>query len=205
MESFFGRVGRVWPSGRRDLHWHILPTRSEAEALMAPYTGFDHPVLCGVAPLNMHCTLLHAVGLGHTDTDDVRALVGDVGGYAEGVEPFWLTFDRPSVGAFAVEIAGWPGGRFTALVDTLTTLTERRFPGQFTPAPSRYPHMSLAYTVDGSDDVSAADLRAALAAIEQPLSGTVYVDRLHLVEQWHDGAAITWNPIAEVPLTGVTL
>ena len=30
------------------------------------------------------------------------------------------------------------------------------------------------------------------------------VDRLHLVEQWHDGAHITWRPIAEVPLAEVS-
>lgn len=37
MENFFERVGRVWPAGRRDLHWHILPTLAEAAAIAAPY------------------------------------------------------------------------------------------------------------------------------------------------------------------------
>ncbi|MEU6019368.1 hypothetical protein ABZ826_36875 [Streptomyces sp. NPDC047515] len=62
---------------------------------------------------------------------------------------------------------------------------------------------SVAYTSDGAEDVDAVALRAVLAAIEQPLSGTVVADRLRLVEQWHDGAHITWNPIAAVPLTRV--
>ncbi|MFI6093597.1 hypothetical protein [Streptomyces sp. NPDC051218] len=43
-----------------------------------------------------------------------------------------------------------------AIIDTLTTLTERRFPGQFTTAPIRYPHVSLAYSTVGAEDVSAA-------------------------------------------------
>lgn len=37
MENFFERVGRFWPAGRRDLHWHILPTPAEASALAAPF------------------------------------------------------------------------------------------------------------------------------------------------------------------------
>lgn len=37
MENFFERVGRFWPAGRRDLHWHILPTPDEASALAEPY------------------------------------------------------------------------------------------------------------------------------------------------------------------------
>ncbi|WP_200261516.1 hypothetical protein [Streptomyces sp. HSG2] len=87
-------------------------------------------------------------------------------------------------------------------MDALTQVTAGTG-AAFKTAPSRYPHMSLAYASDGAQQVDAVPLRAALAAIEQPLSGTVVVDRLHLVEQWHDGAHIMWRPIAEVPLAGV--
>lgn len=31
-------MGRFWLAGRRDLHWHILPT-PETAAFFAPYTG----------------------------------------------------------------------------------------------------------------------------------------------------------------------
>ncbi|MEK8141566.1 hypothetical protein NKH18_00225 [Streptomyces sp. M10(2022)] len=37
MENFFERVAKAWPAGRRDLHWHILPAASEADALLASY------------------------------------------------------------------------------------------------------------------------------------------------------------------------
>ena len=37
VENFFERVGRFWPAGRRDLHWHILPPPDEASALAEPY------------------------------------------------------------------------------------------------------------------------------------------------------------------------
>ncbi|MFE7045050.1 hypothetical protein ACFU9X_38245 [Streptomyces atratus] len=107
-----------------------------------------------------------------------------------------------SIGMVGVGISGWPGRPFTEIVDTLTQVVVRTG-AAFKAAPSRYPHMSLAYASNGAEDVDAVTLRAALAAIEQPLSGPVLVDRLHLVEQWHDGAHIMWNPIAQVPLAGV--
>ncbi|GGR20775.1 hypothetical protein GCM10010497_23880 [Streptomyces cinereoruber] len=46
MEDFFAKVGRFWPAGRRDLHWHILPTPTEADALIAPYRGVGSQIPC---------------------------------------------------------------------------------------------------------------------------------------------------------------
>ncbi|MEU4351896.1 hypothetical protein [Streptomyces sp. NPDC023838] len=147
----------------------------------------------------MHCTLIHAVGLsrGAVDTD---ALVKEAGGYAQMLTPFILTFDRPAVGSVGVEISGWPGRVFTKIVEILTHVTGGTG-ACFTAAPSRHPHMSVAYACAGAEAIDALALKAALADIDQPLSATVAVDRL-LVEQWHDGTRIRWNPIAEVPLAG---
>ncbi|MEV6131918.1 2'-5' RNA ligase family protein [Streptomyces violaceusniger] len=201
MENFFERLARFWPAGRRDLHWHILPTAAEASLLAAPYQGLAPPGLQSVPTRWMHCTLLHAIGLGIADVD-TDALLKEVTSYARTRPPFTLTCDRPAVGTVAVEISGWPGRPFTEIVETLTQATARNG-AAFKAAPSRYPHISIAYTSDGAEDVDAVTLKAALADIEQPISGTVVVDRLHLVEQWHDGAHITWRSIAEVPLAGV--
>ncbi|WP_412079422.1 hypothetical protein ACLF6K_38245 (plasmid) [Streptomyces xanthophaeus] len=52
----------------------------------------------------------------------------------------------------------------------------------------------------GAENINAIALKTALAAIDQPLSGTVRADRLHLVEQRHNGANIMFTPIAEVLL-----
>lgn len=198
MESFFERVGVVWPPGRRDLHWHVLPTQEEAAALAAPYREITAPGLHRVPAGGMHCTLLHAVGLGRSDVA-VDELLQDVRSAAQTVQPFALTFDRPSVGAMAVEISGWPGAPFAALVD-LVTEAMNRTKATFAAAPSRYPHISLGYTGDGADALNAVTLRTAIASIDGPVSGTVLADRIHLVEQWHDGRHITWTPIAEIPL-----
>lgn len=204
MENFFDRVSGFWPAGRRDLHWHILPTPDEAVALIAPYKGLTAPGLRSVPVSGLHCTLLHAVGLSATDVN-TDALVEDVTGYARGLSPFTLTFDRPAVGNAGMEIGGWPGRHpFTEIVDAVIQATARSG-ADFRAAPSRYPHLSLAYASEGAENIDAVAIRTALSAIAQPLSGTVFVDRLHLVEQSHDRAHITWNPIAHVPLAGVTV
>lgn len=70
----------------------------------------------------------------------------------------------------------------------------------FKPGRSRYPHISLGYTTSGAASLDAVALRAGLASIDGPLSATVLADRIHLVEQWHDGRCIRWSPIAEIPL-----
>ncbi|MFL4909511.1 hypothetical protein ACJ6WF_41625 [Streptomyces sp. MMS24-I2-30] len=125
MENFYARVGRFWPAGRRDLHWHILPTPQEARALAAPYKGFARPGLPGVPEQWMHCTLLHAVDLGRGDVH-TDALIADAAEYARTARPFTLTFDRPSIGVMAVEISGWPRQPFAAIVTTGEVLGEGR-------------------------------------------------------------------------------
>ncbi|MFF3129259.1 2'-5' RNA ligase family protein [Streptomyces sp. NPDC057908] len=149
MENFFERVAKAWPVGRRDLHWHILPAASEGDALLASYPEavFSRPGLSWVPGEWLHCTLLHAVGLSADDVD-VDALVRDVHAHAQQVEPFTLTFDRPAIAPVAIEISGWPGTPFTRLVDSITQLTQEQRTA-FRPAASRYPHMSIAYTVIG--------------------------------------------------------
>ncbi|MFE6979281.1 2'-5' RNA ligase family protein [Streptomyces sp. NPDC057682] len=151
----------------------------------------------------MHCTLLHAVGLARTGVD-LEGLLKNVGAFARTVEPFVLTFDRPAIGNVAVEISGWPQNPFASIVDYLTGAMTRAG-SVFKAAPSRYPHMSVAYTSDGAELLEAAGLKAELSAIDGPLSGTVLADRLHLVEQWHDGRHITWEPVAVVPLGGIEI
>lgn len=203
MENFFDRVDTFWPAGRRDLHWHILPSPAEAAELTAPYAHLvDRPGLAPVPDRWLHCTLLHAIGV-TVDEVDIDQLVESVTLPAEAIAPFTLTFDRPSVGAVGVEISGRPGQPFDLVAGLTVTATAQAAPG-FRPGLSRYPHMSLAYTTTGSAGLKATDLRAGLAAIDQPLTGTVLVDRLHLAKQWHDGQHIMWCTLAEVPLRGAT-
>ncbi|MEU5898641.1 2'-5' RNA ligase family protein [Streptomyces venezuelae] len=205
MESFFERVEHVggWPPGRKDLHWHVLPSPAEAEGLLSLYR--DRGLMPrGMSPVpddGLHCTLLHAMGVGADDID-LGAVVDDVRERVGQRAPFTLTFDRPAIGAMAVEISGWPGRLFGELVGDVTAVMRRHAGTEWTAAASRYPHISLAYTSKGAKDVSAADLREALAAIDGPLAQQVQVDAVHLVAQWHDGAAIRWEQLATVALKG---
>lgn len=153
MENFFERVGPFWPAGRRDLHWHILPTSDEASALAGPYKGLAVPGLQSVPTRWSHCTLLHAVGLGAADVH-TDGLIKAVASYAQTRSPFPLTFDRPAVGNLAVEISGWPGRPFTEIVEAVTQATVRTG-AAFKAAPSRYPHISVAYAAEGAEDVDA--------------------------------------------------
>ncbi|MGW3060664.1 2'-5' RNA ligase family protein [Streptomyces goshikiensis] len=199
MESFFERVTPFWPAGRRDLHWHLLPSAAEAAALAAPYGDrLAAPGLSRVPVRWMHCTLLHAIGLGRAGID-IEELLHDVRSAVQTVDPFALTFDRPAVGAVGVEVSGWPGSPFTELVDIVTAATTRAG-ATFKPGPSRYPHISLGYTADGADTLNPVTLKTALATIDQPVSAGLFADRIHLVEQRHDGRHIMWDPIAEIPL-----
>ncbi|MEU6664271.1 2'-5' RNA ligase family protein [Streptomyces sp. NPDC046821] len=203
MESFFARVGKVWPAGRRDLHWHLLPSPEEAEKLLSAYPAdrFSRPGLVRVPSEWLHCTLVHAVGM-TAEHVDVDALIAGTQELARQTRPFRLTFDRPAVGPVAVEISGWPGEPFTSLVDGLTALLDEHHGGEFKLAASRYPHMSIAYTAAGAEAVDAGDLRQSLAHLDGPLSHTLHATRLHLVEQWHDGSTITWRTLASLPLDG---
>lgn len=204
MENFFERVSRVWPAGRRDLHWHILPTRQEADRLSTPFKTFPRPGLAGVPAEWMHCTVLHAIGLNAADVDIEELVAATTRRVREReVEPFTLTFDRPAIGTVGMELSGWPGQPFDDLVDHVTAATTKHAPaGAFRPSASRYPHMATAYTTAGVDHMAATDLRQELAHLDGPVSGTVLVDRLHLVDQVHDGSRITWQPLAQVPLGG---
>ncbi|WP_405188894.1 hypothetical protein [Streptomyces anulatus] len=108
MESFFKKVARVWPTGRLDLQRRILPTPTQAAELIAPCEAINWQALSRVSADGMHCTLVHAVGPGRDDVD-VDAPLSDVRASTQALDPFALTFARPSVDAVdavAVEISG---------------------------------------------------------------------------------------------------
>lgn len=114
-----------------------------------PTQAITAPGLQNVPMDWMHCTLLHAIGLGR-DAIDIDALLSDVRRATQDVEPFALTFDRPSVGTVGVEISGWPGKPFAMLVDIVSAAMDRTG-AAFKAGPSRSPHISLGYTSTGAE------------------------------------------------------
>lgn len=121
MESFFKKVARVWPTGRLDLQRRILPTPTQAAELIAPCEAINWQALSRVSADGMHCTLVHAVGPGRDDVD-VDAPLSDVRASTQALDPFALTFARPSVDAVdavAVEISGGQPLSATVATDCL--------------------------------------------------------------------------------------
>jgi hypothetical protein len=210
LENFFARIERFWPQGRRDLHWHVLPNLLEAMELTRPYTGLTvHRGLCRVIPDWIHCTVLHAIGA-DADFDpnvrnNIQRLVDDVTTRVADVDPFTLTFGRPNLTPVAIEAVGSPGRPHEMLVEHVMGAHRAIWGDAHTLAPSRYPHASLAYAGKGAEDLDQRALEAELSGIGDPDPMTMTVDRLHLVAQYHDGARITWQSLAEVPLKGVDL
>lgn len=208
MESFFDRVERVWPQGRRDLHWHLLPApATEAVRLGRPYVGLTLTKgLHRVIPEWMHCTLIHAIGA-DVDFDPavdagIEPLVADVADRVADIEPFTLSFGRPVIKQVAIEALGSPDHLHQTLVDHVLAAHREMWGDAHLLSASPAPHISLAYGGKGAEDIDTADLEAQLSDIEaQPTD--VYVDRLHLVAQRHDGVHITWQSLAEVCLKGV--
>jgi hypothetical protein len=208
LESFFDRVEQVWPQGRRDLHWHVLPApATEAVRLGRPYVGLTLTKgLHRVIPEWMHCTLIHAIGA-DVDFDPavsagVELLVADVARRVADIEPFTLTFGRPVIKPVAIEAPGLPHRPHQTLVDHVLAAHRELWGDAHLLSASPAPHISLAYAGKDAEDIDTNELEAQFSDIEGQTT-EVYVDRLHLVAQRHDGVNITWQPLAEVTLKGV--
>jgi hypothetical protein len=151
--------------------------------------------------------VLHAIGADLDADPAVRAsielLIDDVAGRVRHIEPFTLTFGRPDIGQVAIEASGWPGRQHQALVEHVMASHSDLWGKAHRLSPSRYPHASLAYGGNRAEEIDTIGLKARLSDIEGPLTTDVYVDRLHLVAQKHDGTRITWEPLGVVPLKGV--
>ncbi|MFE7614363.1 2'-5' RNA ligase family protein [Streptomyces sp. NPDC057496] len=207
MESFFAGVeGRAhaWPSGRKDLHWLVVPDKDLArECLYEPYRALvERPGLCPVRPEWMHLTVLHAGPQHSAGPGEVDRLVGEVAERAAGIAPFEITLSRPDIGTVAIESKGYPGAPYRELWE-MTWQAQRAVVGErwpLLPALS-YPHLAHAYA--GADG-KLAD-RGELKVVLSDLPGgpvTVPVAALTLVAEWHDRREIMWDVLAEVPLGG---
>ncbi|NXY95811.1 hypothetical protein HYE82_15705 [Streptomyces sp. BR123] len=206
MDDFFARVTsrkHAWPAGRADLHWHILHTPAAVGQLTDPYRELvDRPGLAWVEERWMHTTILHGGPMQEYRPGEIDAILARVRQECTAVEPFELTYDRPTPGTVAVERAARPGapGRrlweLTARIDA--EVTGNRFP--LIPA-AWYPHTSLAYGVSGPERPDRSAIKVALSDVQDgPV--TLTVDRMALVAQSHDGRHITWEHLADVSLGG---
>lgn len=210
VDDFFRRVEtrqHAWPAGRPDLHWHLLfDVGTVGRELVTSYRAITHrPGLAPVSARWVHMTVLHGGPVAEYRRGELDAITKRVHQRCVGIEPFDLTIDRPSVGRVAIECPARPGAparrlwELTAQSDA--AVTGGRFP--LIPA-TYYPHLSLAYGMQGESHQRGAD-RAALKRDLSDHPGesvTLRATHLSLVAQVHDRRHITWTPIATVPLAG---
>jgi len=208
MDDFFARVvnrAHAWPAGRRDLHWHLLPSPSEADALARPYRDVTStPGLNAVPPQWLHITVLHAGPQADSSDAEVEAVVAKVRDAAADTGPFALTLYPPSVGTVALECMGYPGAPARRLWELTAAATEEVIGKRFELLSDvYYPHVSLAYAGPDGHLADRAVLKAALSDVEDAGPVTVQAHTLSLVAQWHDGRSqIVWEHLASVPLGG---
>lgn len=209
MDDFFARaMGRrhAWPAGRRDLHWHLLPSTEEATALTEPYREVvSMPGLNPVPAQWVHITVLHAGPQSETSDAELEAVIGKVRAAAATLAPFDLTLYPPTVGTVALECAGRPGAAARRLWELTAAATRTVMGERFELIPAvYYPHASLAYAGPEGHLADRTALKVMLSDVEA-VPVTVGAHTLSLVSQWHDGTSqIVWENLASVPLGGAT-
>jgi hypothetical protein len=202
MDDFFATLTPWWPPGREDLHWHLLPDPDQLAAqLTGPYRELtDRPGLAPAEPRWCHITVqdiapAHAVS--RAELGQITALVAQA---CTEVPPAELTVGPAELGRYGLGCPVTPAAPVRRLWE-LTVAASREVTGdRFPIRPSVcHPHLSLAYGVASTDD---GPLRHRLAT-HPARTLTFTATHLALVAQSHDATgAITWRPLAAVPLTG---
>ena len=202
MDDFFATLTPWWPPGREDLHWHLLPDPDRlATQLIAPYRELTHrPGLAPVEPRWCHITVQDIAPAAAVTPAELDSIVTRVGRACAAVAPGELTIGPPEVSRHGVVCPVIPPGWVRTLWRLTVAAGQEVTGGRFPVRPAEYhPHLSLAYGVDGTGGGPLQDWLAAHPARATTFTAT----HLALVAQSHDGPrAITWRPLATVPLTG---
>ncbi|MFZ3491872.1 2'-5' RNA ligase family protein [Streptomyces sp. 5.8] len=207
MDDFFERVmsrTNAWPAGQADLHWHILHEPAVVEEqFCGPYEQLTtRPGLRRVEARWVHTTLMHGGPVDEYKPGEVEAIIERVTEQCKYISPFELTYDRPAVGAVAVEMTARPGHQTRQLWEITTSVDAEVTGGRFPRMPAAYyPHASLAYGIAGP---RRADPLAMKVLLSDHSKGPVplRVDRISLVAQSHDTRVISWRHLADVSLGG---
>src|SRR5690606_9761135 len=143
-----------------------------------------------------HLTVLHGGPVDEYRPGEIEAITQRVRDRCAGIEPFSLTFDRPTVGRVALECPARPGAPARRLWEVTARVDHEVTGGRFPLIPADYyPHISLAYGTPGESHPTGADRTALKRALSdhpgEPV--TLRADRLCLVSQVHDRQHITWT------------
>ncbi|WP_382033480.1 2'-5' RNA ligase family protein [Streptomyces aurantiacus] len=192
-----------WPAGRADLHWHLLfDPQVLDEALVRPYRELTHrPGLAPVAARWMHTTVMHGGPVAAYTSTEIDTIVDRVRAACESIAPFDLVFDRPTIGTVGIEFPARPGAPARHLWELTTRVDAEVTAARFPLLPSAYyPHLTGAYGVAGPQRADRREMKVLLSDHPgEPV--TLRAQKLSLVAQWHDRRHITWEHLADVPLS----
>lgn len=206
MKDFFEGAethAHPWPAGRRDLHWHLLPPRTEetTDALLGPYTGLLRtPGMEMVMPDWLHVTVLRAGPHDQASEGEIAEMTDRVREAVAGTGPVELVFSRSSVGTVGIARAGWPRAAAHALHRAAWSVTRQVVGDRWWLAPAIFhPHLTLAYAGRDAEQADRDDMKNMLSRVDAG-EATVSFPTLTLVSQWHTHQEILWEVLATIPL-----
>jgi 2'-5' RNA ligase len=201
MEDFFATVAMLWPAGREDYHWHVLPgSELLRERLCRPYAGLlEREELAPVRPEYMHITIQHLAPVSAITDAGLTDIVNVAQDGCASFAPFAVIAGRAEAWETSVVCPLRPGYLLGQLWHVVTNATRTVAGSRLDIIPAVFhPHMTLAYA---TGHVEQAEIRAWLADCEAT-EVAFPVTRLVLVSQKHDGREITFRVVSEIPLTG---
>ncbi|WKK27843.1 2'-5' RNA ligase family protein (plasmid) [Streptomyces olivoreticuli] len=206
MEDFFQGVEsrtHAWVSGRRDLHWHALFDVEDVRRLLTdPYRELTHrPGLEPVPPEFIHMTILHSGPEADATPEEIKEIISGVRERAAAVEPFDVTFARPSVGHVALECAGRPGVPARRLWELTYQATAEVVGDRWPLIPAAFhPHATIAYAGAEAELADRTAMKVWLSDHGPDHPVTLRVKKISLVSQWHDRRHIRWEHLEDIPL-----
>jgi 2'-5' RNA ligase len=201
VEDFFATIEELWPAGREDYHWHVLP----GSELVRDRIARSHMQItqqAGLAPVAaeyLHVTVQHLAPVSEITTTQLDQITGLVRDRCALIAPFAVTIGRAEAWEHGVVCPVRPG-YLPATLWQVTTSAFKDVTGNTMPVRPAvfHPHLALAYA---TGHVDSGQVRAQLADSDAP-EVAVPVTGLALVAQRHDRREITFRILDQVPLAG---
>jgi 2'-5' RNA ligase len=201
VEDFCATIEGLWPAGREDYHWHLLPgSELVRDRIARPYLQItSQPGLAPVTAEFLHVTVQHLAPVSHITASQLDQITRLVRQRCAQIAPFAVTIGRAEAWEHGIVCPVRPG-YLPASLWQVTTSAFMETTGSTMPVRPAvfHPHLSLAYA---TGHVDSGQVRAWLADCDAP-EVAVPVTGLVLVAQRHDRREITFRILDHVPLAG---
>jgi 2'-5' RNA ligase len=201
VEDFFATIEELWPAGREDYHWHLLPGSELVRDRNArSYLQIiQQPGLAPVAAEFMHVTVQHLAPVSDITGSQLDHITEMVRDRCSQMAPFAVTVGRAEAWEHGIVCPVRPGYLLANLWQVTTSAFKDVTGNRFAVRPAVFhPHLSLAYA---TSHVDSGQVRAWLADCDAP-EVAVPVTAVVLAAQRHDRHQITFRILDQVPLAG---